>query len=51
MKRWKQNRPGRRKLPPKIKRYCPVCDKKTDFIFNPKINHSECSDCGGRVIK
>jgi len=34
--------------PPRTRRFCPVCDSITSFIFNKVIGHSECSECGAR---
>lgn len=32
-------------------RFCKSCNKKTKWIFNNRIGHSECSDCGFRYIR
>ena len=39
------------KKPPTTKRYCPVCDSKTEFSFDKGIGHSSCVLCGFRWIK
>lgn len=37
-------------FPPSTTRHCGVCDKKTIWIFNPSIGHSQCQECGYRRI-
>lgn len=37
-------------FPPNTIRHCDICDKKTTWIFNPHIGHSQCQDCGYRKI-
>ncbi len=36
--------------PPNTTRRCHVCNKKTTWIFNPSIGHSQCEECGYRKI-
>lgn len=38
------------KTPPSTIRYCTVCAKKTTWIFNPQIGHSQCEECGYRKV-
>ena len=40
-----------RKPPPKIIKYCELCEKKTKFEYKKNIGHSECTECGFRWIK
>lgn len=37
-------------IPPKTVRYCYICKKKTKWMFNPRIGHSLCGECGYRKI-
>ena len=37
--------------PPKTRRYCVVCNRMTDFIYNRTIGHSDCKECGARFGK
>lgn len=37
-------------FPPNTIRYCKVCIKKTTWVFNPNIGHSQCEECGYRKI-
>ena len=34
----------------KSKRYCPKCEKEKSFQYNKGTGHSECQDCGSRLI-
>jgi hypothetical protein len=41
---WKPKNKGPR--PPKTKRDCYTCKKKTTFQYDPVIGHSRCKECG-----
>lgn len=47
IKRYKHQK---KSIPPKTIRYCLICKKKTKWIFNPRIGHSQCGECGYRKI-
>lgn len=47
----KNKRRKKLKKPPTTLRYCKFCEKTTEFEYNPKIFHSECKECGGRLSK
>jgi len=37
-------------FPPSTTRHCVICGKKTTWIFNPNIGHSQCEECGYRKV-
>jgi len=47
-KAFKSIRPN--KFPPKTRRNCQVCEKKTRFVYNKTLGHSCCEICGSRII-
>jgi hypothetical protein len=40
----------KRDAPPSIIKMCYVCEHKTHFVYNKRLGHSECSECGSRNI-
>jgi len=38
-------------IPPKTRRFCVFCRRKTKWKYNPVTGHSECQECGAKFSK
>lgn len=42
---------AKRSKPPKSRRYCLACQKRTSFRYDKIVGHSRCCECGGALSK